>query len=116
MIKNITKNITLATKVVLANTSLTRMRGLLGKASLEEDSALVILPCQSVHMFFMKFSIDVVFVNKDNVVVGLCSNIPPFAFSPIFWKSACAIELPTGTIERTKTEIGDLMSNLRNFR
>ncbi len=95
---------------MFADTSLARMKGLLGRHALKQGEGLIIRPCQSVHMFFMRFSIDVIFVDKVNIVVGLCPNLRPFNLSPIFWKSACAIELPAGTIERTSTAVGDQIS------
>ena len=104
---NLTRETTLATSVQVADTSLKRMQGLLGRTSLSAGEALIIAPCRSIHMLFMKFAIDVIFIDDKNKVAGLIRRIKPFAFSPIFWKSACAIELPAGTIERTKTQIGD---------
>lgn len=106
-IRNISQNTVIAARVIKADTPHTRMQGLLGKDSLANEEALLIIPCQSVHMLFMKFSIDVIFVGKDNRVVGLCPSLRPFTFSPVFWKSSCAIELPVGTIDRTKTKRGD---------
>ncbi len=106
-ITNLTQGSLLADQVEFADTPLKRMKGLLGRPGLNDGHALVISSCQSVHMVFMKFPIDVVFVDRSRCVVGLCSDLKPFAFSPIFWKSACAIELPTGTIDKTQTKIGD---------
>jgi uncharacterized membrane protein (UPF0127 family) len=106
-ITNVTQKTILADRVEIANTSLKRMKGLLGRCSMANKEALIITHCQSIHMLFMKFPIDVVFVDGKNNVVGLSADIKPFEFSPIFWKSACAIELPTGTIKATRTVIGD---------
>ena len=106
-IVNLTRRSTLANSIEIANTPLKRMRGLLGRDSLDSQAALVIPHCQSIHMFFMKFAIDVIFVDSKNQVVGLSPRIKPFMLSPVFWKSACAIELPAGTIESTKTQVGD---------
>ena len=79
----------------------------MGCASLPDGKALVITRCNSIHMFFMRFSIDVVFVDKNDIVVGLLENIPPNSISPIFWRSSKAIELPVGKIAFTKTKIND---------
>jgi uncharacterized membrane protein (UPF0127 family) len=106
-IVNTTQKTTLAHVVETASTPLMRMKGLLGRDSMKDGEALVITGCQSIHMLFMKFAIDVVFVDSSNKVVGLTANIKPFELSPVFWKSACAIELPTGTIEKTHTNLGD---------
>src|SRR3989338_5720124 len=106
-IRNATRNTMIAQEAVKADTFLKRMRGLLGRAFLATGEALVIVPCQSVHMLFMRFAIDVVFLDRNNRVAGLCVGLQPFSFSPVFWKSACAIELPAGTIKKTNTCIGD---------
>ena len=107
IIRNLTKNALLADKVVIANAPFGRMKGLLGRSVFGPGEALIIAPCQSVHMLFMKFAIDVIFLDRYKRVLGACSNLKPFGFSPVFWKSACAIEVPAGTIEKTNTEIGD---------
>ncbi|MBI3601825.1 MAG: DUF192 domain-containing protein [Candidatus Omnitrophica bacterium] len=107
MIKNLTRQTILATCVEIAHTPLKRMRGLVGRLFLKPTEALVIAPCQSIHMLFMKFPIDVIFLDDKNKVIGQRARIKPFQFSAIFWKSACAIELPAGTIELTHTQLGD---------
>ncbi len=107
---NLTQRTSLANSLEMADNPLKRMKGLLGRESLNKNEALVIWQCQSIHMLFMKFAIDVVFVDANNKVVGIVSKIKPFRFSPVFWKSACAIELPAGTIEETKTQVGDQLT------
>ena len=106
-ILNLTRKTTIASHVEMADTFFKRMQGLLGRASLGAGEALIITHCQSVHMLWMKFAIDVIFIDQQNKVVGLTARIKPFKFSPIFWKSSCAIELPAGTIETTNTQMGD---------
>ena len=106
-ILNTTKNTVIAQKGTVANTFLSRMVGLLNKKSLLLDEALIITKCQSIHMFFMRFSIDVIFVDKNNYVVGLVERIKPFRLSPIFFRSNYSIEIPEGKIVQTKTSIGD---------
>ena len=83
------------------------MKGLLGRGEFPTGEALIITQCQSIHMFFMKFPIDVIFCDDENRVVGLCQEIKPFCLSPIFFKACCAIELPSGMIAASKTQIGD---------
>lgn len=107
VVRNLTKNIVLARHVNVADTFPARMTGLLNKSSLCEDEALIITQCRSIHMFFMRFAIDVIFVGKENCVVGFVENITPFRLSPIFWKAHYAVELRSGTIAATKTAVGD---------
>ena len=109
-ITNITRQTVIAQSVEIASTPLARMQGLLGRASLSPSQALVITSCQSIHMLFMRFAIDVIFIDGKNKAVGLVQDIQPFQFSSVFWKSACAIETAAGTIERSQTQLGDEIS------
>lgn len=83
------------------------MVGLLNCKSLPEGEALIITKCNSIHMFFMRFAIDAVFVSKDNIVVGLVQNIKPFQLSRIYFKSSYVVELQSNTIPRVGVSLGD---------
>ncbi len=104
---NQTQNRVLAEHAVLADSILSRLAGLLGHDSLLPGEGMIITQCRSIHMFFMKFSIDVIFIDRNKSVVGLVRRIKPFRMSPYFWRSVAAIELPEGTIESTYTKLGD---------
>ncbi len=106
-ILNTTKNAVIAQNGAIADTFLSRMAGLLNRKSLPKGEALVITQCKSIHMFFMRFSIDVIFVDKNDRVVGLVQRIKPFQMSPVFFKSRYAIEVSEGVIEQTGTSIDD---------
>lgn len=106
---NKTKNTILAQDVQVADTLFPRMRGLLGKKGLKCGQAIVLKPCNSIHTFFMRFPIDVLFVSKDNKVVKTISNLKPFALSGIYFSSSFAIELPSGTIQANLTEQTDTL-------
>lgn len=114
MIRNSTRQTILANKIIQADNPWLRLKGLLGRKEFPLGEALIIKPCQSIHMMFMAFSIDVIFLNAKGEVVGLCPCIPPFAFSPIFWQAKCAIELPQNTIAKSQTSLGDLIQ-IGNF-
>jgi uncharacterized membrane protein (UPF0127 family) len=75
-ITNQTKNTLIAERAQLADTVVSRLVGLLNRVSLSQEEGLVITECRQIHMFFMRFAIDVIFVNKDNEV--LVRNIKPF--------------------------------------
>ena len=106
---NKTKNTILAKRAVIADTFLERMIGLLNRKSLALDEALIITACQSIHTFFMRFSIDVIFIDKAQRVVGIIEGIKPFRLSPVFWKACWAVEVHSGTIASSKTSVGDLL-------
>ncbi len=106
-ILNQTRKTILAQKATLADTMASRFVGLLRHDFLAQGQGLIITQCNSIHMFFMKFSIDVIFIDRKKTVVGLVRGIKPFQISPYYWRSDCAIELPEGQIDRTKTVLGD---------
>jgi len=107
MISNLTRNTVIATHMDIARSPWGRMKGLLGKRNLPQGQALIITHCQSIHMFFMKFPIDVIFCDRQDKVVGLCVDIKPFGVSPLFFKASYAIELPAGVINTSQTQISD---------
>ena len=106
-IHNQSKKTVIAERASRADTVLSRMAGLLGRDSIASDEALIITRCKSIHMFFMRFSIGVIFVDKDNRVVGTLPAIRPFRLSPTFFKASYAIELAAGAVERSHTCVGD---------
>lgn len=106
-IYNQTRQTLIAENVLVAKSFFARAKGLLGKKTLGPDEALVIPGCQAIHMVFMRFPIDVIFVDKKGLVAGLVPGIKPFCLSPIFFNAAFAIELKAGTIARTRTNKGD---------
>lgn len=106
-IMNITRATTIAERIVVAENIFSRMKGLLGRKSFENGEALIIKRCRAIHMFFMLFAIDVIFIDKNFSVVGIVEKIKPFQLSPIFWKANFAIELPEGVIQNTRISLGD---------
>lgn len=108
-IVNISKNTVLAKKVIVADDFYSRLKGLLGRNSIGQEEALVIRPANSIHTLFMRFSIDVLFVDKENKVIGLRECLEPFMITPIFLNSRLVIELSSQTIQKTQTQIGDIL-------
>jgi hypothetical protein len=104
---NIRTHKELATNVIVADNLFTRMKGLLGKKELPFGEALWIKPCFSVHTFFMKFPIDVIFLNKKNQVIAAVSNLTPNRMTRLYPQSFSVLELPSGTIVASNTEVGD---------
>ena len=104
---NQTRGTTLIEDGEMANTFWTRLKGLIGHAPLKEGEGMVIVPCQSIHSFFMRFPIDAVFINGDNRVIRLAENLKPNRIGPIVPRAKVVVELPVGTIARTGTQVGD---------
>ena len=97
----------LATDVKVANTLFSRMKGLLGKKELPQGEALWIKPCFSVHTFFMQFPIDVLFLDKENQVIAVVSDLTPNRMTRLYTKSFSVLELPVGTIDASEIMIGE---------
>ena len=105
-IYNKTRETFLAFRVKVADTTLGRMVGLLGKRSLEPDGGVWIVPCNSVHTVGMLFRIDVLFVDKNFKVVGMRELLRPFWVTMAF-RAQSVIELPPHAIFRSGTKVGD---------
>ena len=97
----------LADNVSIADNLLSRMKGLLGRSTLPSGEGLWIKPCMGVHTFGMKFSIDVVFLDREKRVVELARVLRPNRMSLIYSKASSVLELPAGTIDATHTVPGD---------
>lgn len=108
--RNVTRETIVAERVEVADTSETRKRGLLGRTGLEPGSGLWLIPCEWVHMFGMKFAIDTVVLDKNNVVVGVQEGLKPGWLGRIFWGAHSTLELPVGTVRATGTAKGDSLA------
>lgn len=84
-----------------------RFMGLMGRSGLPEGGALVLAPCQSIHMLFMRFPLDVIFTDEEGKVVALVEGIRPWRLSSFHRSAHYAIELPVGTIAASETQVGD---------
>ncbi|MGH3075061.1 MAG: DUF192 domain-containing protein [Gaiellales bacterium] len=91
---------------VLAVTAWTRSKGLLGRSGLDPDEGLWIQPTGSIHMWFMRFAIDVVYADKEGRVLKLVRGIRPWRMSACRGAKV-ALELPVGAIDRAGVEVGD---------
>jgi uncharacterized protein len=108
-ITNQTRECLLAAHGELARSFWARGRGLMGRASLPESYALIILPESSIHTFFMRVPIDVLFVDRSDKVIGLREAMPPSRpFAGVApWHGRYVIEMPAGVIAATGTALGD---------
>ena len=98
----------LASTLEPALDSKSRNRGLLGRDYFEAGSALIIAPCSSIHMFFMKFPIDVVFTARDGKVLKVVPQVRPWRIA-IKTGAFSAIELPAGAAALADTKAGDVL-------
>lgn len=107
LLKNLTREEILATHVEKASNLSARMKGLLGRPTLDSHQALWILHCNSIHTFFMKFSISAIFVNKDLIVKAVYKNIKPFRFILPVWGASSVFEFSSKALKNNVIEKGD---------
>lgn len=112
-LRNRTRGLVLATRVVEARSLPARLRGLLGRSSLSEGEALVLAPCASVHTFFMRFPIDVLFLAADGRAVRAIGSLRPWRATRIHPSAVCAVELPAGALARSGSRAGDVFDLAR---
>jgi uncharacterized membrane protein (UPF0127 family) len=105
-IRNRTRDTVLGQEIELADTSAKRRTGLLKHTGLLPGHGLWIVPCESVHTFFVKFAIDLVYVDRKNRVRKVRHAVPAWRMSACLTAHSI-IELPAGTARETRTEKGD---------
>jgi uncharacterized membrane protein (UPF0127 family) len=106
-VENLTRGATLVTAGRVADNYWTQLRGLIGHRPLEPGEGLLIPRCNSVHTHFMRFPIDVLFVDRDHQVVAVTDTMKPWRFGRIHRRASYVIELPSGTVAGTGTRPGD---------
>ena len=110
IIRNTTRGTSLADKARGAKSFASRVRGLMFTDPLVPGEGLVITPCNSIHMFFMRYPLDVVFLDAQNRVLFLYEGIKPWRVGRIVKGAKTAVELPERTISTSGTQVGDIMS------
>lgn len=96
----------LADNVKEAKSFLKRLRGLMFTKHLPDGEALLIQPCRSIHTFFMNYSIDVLYLDSNNCVRAVSEEMLPRKMGKSSKGVLAVVELPSGTIAKTKTEVG----------
>ncbi len=99
----------------VADSSSTRRTGLLKHDRLDAGQGLWITPCESVHTFFMKFPIDLVYLDKQKKVRKVRHAVPAWRLSMCL-SARSILELPAGTAQRTGTLAGDQLVFERSFK
>jgi uncharacterized membrane protein (UPF0127 family) len=106
---NETRGTVVATTAEVAETSFTRMKGLLGRDGLDAGRGLWIKPSSGVHTIAMKFPIDVIGLDKDRRVIKLWQNLVPYRITSVHSKLRSVVELPAGCIAQCSVQVGDLL-------
>lgn len=105
-VTNRTRNTVLADCMEVADSAAKRNKGLLGRERLAPGEGLWIIPCESVHTFWMRFPIDLVYLDRKKRICKLKTSVPAWRLSACL-RAHSVIELPAGTIRTTRTEYGD---------
>jgi uncharacterized membrane protein (UPF0127 family) len=105
---NRTRQTVLGISIEVANHGATRRKGLLGRSGLPSGQGIWIVPCESVHTFWMKFPIDLVYLDRDKKVKKVRSGVAPWRLSACL-SAHSVLEFASGTVHRTQTRTGDLL-------
>lgn len=108
-ISNPARQSVLGDRIGIADNTLSRFVGLMGRRSLAPGHGLLISPSSGVHTLWMRFSIDVLLLDANRRVLAVYGQLRPFRVTAISWKASSALELPAGTIASTNTQVGDLL-------
>ncbi|KIL38352.1 hypothetical protein SD70_26860 [Gordoniibacillus kamchatkensis] len=99
----------LAERVLPAETFWRRLRGLLFTERFPEGCCLYLRPCRSVHTFWMRYDIDVVHVDGRMRITGMEPQLAPNKRGTVFRHTEAVIELPAGTIARSRLQVGQTL-------
>jgi uncharacterized membrane protein (UPF0127 family) len=105
---NCRSSVPVATRVVPAFDSTARRQGLLGRSGLREGEGLVLAPCSSVHTAFMRFPLDLIFLDRGGRVLRVAAGVAPWRIR-LHWRAFAVVELAAGALARTDTKTGDLL-------
>ena len=112
LIRNLTRNTELGASIDIAESSEARRTGLLKHTGLKPGEGLWIVPCESVHTFFMKFAIDLVYLDQKHVVRKVRHAVGPWRLSACL-SAHSIIELPAGAAKASGTQAGDQLEIVR---
>jgi uncharacterized protein len=109
-VRNARTGASLGNRIMLAVSVPSRLRGLLGRPRLDAGEGIWLDPCSSIHMFFMKFAIDVLFVDRHGFVVRTAQNVAPWRVVNGGRRARAALEVPTGVVADSRTQPGDQLT------
>ena len=110
LVKAIYKNQVLCEEVELADNWYRRLMGLMFRKTMAESHGLLLDPCNSIHTFNMKFNIDTIYLDKDNIIVSLDKDIPKGKVRPIVKNAKKVLEINSGLIEKYQLQLGEKVS------
>ncbi len=97
----------LAERLMVPRTFAGRGLGLMFRARLERGQGMWIAPCNGIHMFFMRFAIDAVFLDRADRVLRVYPRLGRWRVVPLVWGARGVVELPAGTVAGLGLERGE---------
>ncbi|MBX5482277.1 MAG: DUF192 domain-containing protein [Myxococcaceae bacterium] len=106
-VTNRTRQAVLGDRIEEARSLGDRLVGLMGRRTLPFGEGLHIVPCNSIHTFFMRLPIDVAFLDAERRIVKLMAALPPWRATSIYFRAKSVLELPAGVFAGSGTMEGD---------
>ncbi|MFC1567122.1 DUF192 domain-containing protein [bacterium] len=106
---NKTQNSLLTENMQEANTIFKKIKGLLGRKSIGEDECLLIPGAKQIHCFFMRFPIDIVFLDKNKKIIKIYKNFKPYRMTSFIFFAKHVLEFKVGFCESKNTKLGDAL-------
>lgn len=104
---NKTRECFLSLGVTVANTSLTRLRGMIGRFKLRSDEGIWVVPSRGIHTLGVMIPLDLIYLDSSHCVVHILEHFPPFRIAPLRSDSESVLELSTHAIYSSQTQVGD---------
>lgn len=109
MIKVSINKTCISDKILVADNMISRLVGLMFRSSPPQNAeGLLLDPCNSIHTFFMKYPLDVVFLNSKNEVIKIIRNLKPWRMTWIYFRASKTLELPAGKLP-SEVKKGDVL-------
>lgn len=112
MLKNISNNEEISRNVIIADNFFKRLKGLMFTKELPADSSMYINPCSQIHTFFMNYDIDVLYLDKNNIVLAMDENLKPGRIWGKVKGASAVIELNGGKIKKSGIKVGQTLKIL----
>lgn len=94
--RNLADGKIIASNLQMKDSFFGRLVGLLSRSGLKDGEGIILNPCTQIHTFFMRFTIDAVFISKDFEVVAVIENMRPWRMSPLYLKARYTMEVNGG--------------------
>lgn len=104
---NQTRECFLSFGVNIADTTFSRLKGLIGKLKLGSDEGLWVVPSSGVHTWGVLIPLDLIYLDENYRVIYLNEHFPRFRIAPLRTQAASVLELPPHTIYSSQTQVGD---------